>query len=32
MIVGVLANALLKLAARQIAPWHELRTSEPLRH
>lgn len=31
MIVGVLANAVLKLAARRIAPWHEVRTSEPLR-
>ena len=32
MVVGVLANALLKLAARRLAPWYEVRTSEPLRH
>jgi ABC-type nitrate/sulfonate/bicarbonate transport system permease component len=31
MMVGVLANVLLKLAARRVAPWHEVRTSEPLR-
>jgi ABC-type nitrate/sulfonate/bicarbonate transport system permease component len=32
MIVAVLANALLKLAARRVAPWHEARTSEASRH
>ena len=32
MIVGVFANALLKLAAGRIAPWYEVRTSEALRH
>jgi ABC-type nitrate/sulfonate/bicarbonate transport system permease component len=31
MIVAVLANALLKLAARRVAPWHEARTSEASR-
>lgn len=31
MIVGVLANTLLKVAARHVAPWHEVRTSEQLR-
>ena len=32
MIVAVLANALLKLAARRVAPWHEARASEASRH
>jgi len=31
MIASVIANALLRLTARRVAPWHEVRTSEPVR-